>query len=172
MADFGFCYAFMESNEDALDLHAVKPDECPAGCVGPCWAVSGINSGAFPARFAAIAALPQADRGPAVEAFYKDEFWGGWLGGVVSDDLAARVFDAAVNLGGAKAVQLLQRAINALGGAQVDVDGVCGPVTLSAVNNQNPALLLNAFKRLRYAHYAEYDAGNPALPVLLARAMK
>jgi hypothetical protein len=174
MADFQTCFDFMQDNEDSRHLHQQRPDRCPAGCAGPCYAISGINSGAFPAQFATIAALPQADRGPAIQQFYQDEFWNRWLGGLTSTPLAMRVYDACVNQGAHTGVTELQQAINAVNasGPQIEEDGAWGPITEAAANACDPGLLLAAFQSVRYAHYQEHDAGRPELPALLARAMK
>lgn len=164
----------MEGNEDSQSLHKQVLDRCPPGRLGPCWAISGINSGAFPKEFAAIAALPQAERGPAVQAFYLADFWNRWLGALQSTPVGMRVFDAAVNQGAGTAVRELQMAVNSVNanGPRIDEDGAWGPETEAAANLCDPAALLPAFQAVRYAHYQERDAGDPALPALLARAMK
>jgi hypothetical protein len=174
MADFQTCYTFMEDNEDSQNLHKQVTDRCPPGCLGPCYAISGINSGAFPKQFAAIAALPQASRGPAVQQFYQGEFWNRWLGALLSTPLGMRVFDACVNQGQRTGVEELQQAVNSVNaaGSQIEEDGAWGSVTEAAANACDPDVLLAAFQAIRYAHYQEHDAGNPALPALLARAMK
>ena len=74
MADFETSYAFMIENEDSAQAHAIVPDS-PAGA----HAISGINSAAFPAEFAAIADVPQDKRGPLVEDFYRRHFWNQWF---------------------------------------------------------------------------------------------
>ena len=48
--------------------------------------------------------------------------------------VAAELFDTGVNMGTAKATEFLQRAVNALGGAGIAVDGKMGPATRGAVN--------------------------------------
>lgn len=171
MSDFDYCYAFMESNEDSTNLHKQVPDDCPVGCAGPCWAISGINSGAFPVQFAVIAAIPQVDRGPTIQAFYQNQFWSTWLGAIDSDVLAACVFDATVNMGARQAVRLLQQAVNAIG-LPLAADGVFGTKTLTAVNTAPAQALTLAFQQLRHDHYLLADAHNPALPGLLARALR
>ena len=164
----------MEGNEDSQSLHKQVADSCPPGVAGPCWAISGVNSGAWPAEFAAIAALPQAERGPVVQAFYQKDFWNRWLGALASTPLGMRVFDACVNQGGGIGVRELQMAVNSVDpdGPQVEEDGRWGPATEAAANARDPARLLAAFQAVRYAHYQEHDAGKPYLPALLARAMK
>jgi lysozyme family protein len=148
-------------NEDSRMACAQVPDAAPAGCAGPCFAISGINSGAWPADFATIAALPQASRAPAVEAFYQAHFWNNWFAQLTSDDLAKRVFDFAVNGGSGSAVKTLQQAVNALGGT-LTVDGGWGPNTLAAVNAADQQALVQAFIAARVAHYQAIAAANPA----------
>lgn len=171
MAFFDTAYDFMMGNEDPARACAEVPD-APAGS----HAISGINSHAYPQQFAAIAALPQDQREAAVKAFYQSEFWSAYLGSLISDDLAARVLDEAVNAGPGTAVKLLQQAINDLGGIRIPVDGAWGPITVAAANNQNQTMLLNAFRQARIAHYQAIAAANPELsqylPEWIARAEK
>ena len=52
MADFETDYEFMIANEDRTQAHAIVPDAPPGA-----YAISGINSAAYPAQFKAIAAI-------------------------------------------------------------------------------------------------------------------
>ena len=159
----------MES-EDPQRKYAEVPDAPPGA-----FAISGINSAAFPSDFAAIEAIPQAQRGPSIKRFYEVHFWNNWFSQLLSDDLAKRVFDAAVNMGAGTAIRLLQTAANALGGA-LTVDGGWGTLTLTAANSANPAALIAAFIEAREDHYREIVRNNPAdekyLEEWLARAGK
>jgi len=161
MADFDVAFQWTMQFEDTQMACAQVPDAAPSGCVGPCYAISGINSGAWPTEFDSIAALPQASRVPAVEAFYQAHFWNKWFGQLNSDDVAKRVFDFAVNGGSGTAVKTLQQAVNALGGS-LTVDGGWGPHTVSAVNAADPDALVQAFIAARAAHYQAIVAANPA----------
>jgi lysozyme family protein len=140
---------------------AQAPDAAPAGCVGPCYAITGINSGAWPQDFAAIAALPQDQRMSAVHDFYQAHFWNNWYDQLATDDVAKRVFDFAVNGGSGTSVKTLQRAINAVGGS-VATDGGWGPSTVGAANATDQAALTQAFIAQRAAHYQAIVAANPA----------
>ncbi|MGB6742515.1 MAG: putative peptidoglycan-binding domain-containing protein [Terracidiphilus sp.] len=175
MADFVTAFQWMMQSEDSQLACAVVPDSTPAGATGPCYAISGINSGSFPADYAAIAALPQGSRLPAVQAFYQKQFWNNWLEQLVSDDVAKRVFDFAVNGGPGAAVKTLQRAVNALGG-NLTVDGGWGPMTLAAANAADQVALEQAFINARVAFYQEIAANNPSDAQFLhgwtARALK
>lgn len=163
-ADFMTCYSWMIVNEDSSGAHAVVPDACPEGCLGPCFAISGINSGVFPAEYAAILAIPRLQRGPAVQSFYETKFWNQWYSQLASDDVAKRVFDEAVNGGTGTAIRLLQVAINTLQpplADAVEVDGEWGPNTVAAANSCDQIALVKSFITVRCAHYRSIYAANP-----------
>jgi type VI secretion system secreted protein VgrG len=171
MADFTVAFQWAMQFEDPLMGCAQVPDAAPAGAVGPCYAISGINSGAWPTQFASIAALAQGTRSSAVESFYQAEFWNNWFAQMVSDDVAKRVFDFGVNAGSGTSVKTLQQAVNALG-AKVTVDGGWGPLTLAAANAASSAALVHAFIAARVAHYQAIAAANPADAVYLKGWLK
>jgi hypothetical protein len=127
VADCDVAFQWMMQFEDPTMACAQTPDAAPAGNPGPCNAISGFNSCVWPADFTNIAALPQASRAPAAQAFYQAHFWNKWYAQVTSDDVAKRVFDFAVNGGSGTAVKTLQNAINSLGGS-LTVDGGWGPL--------------------------------------------
>lgn len=160
MADFVTAFQWTMRFEDPEMACAQVPDAPPAGSTPPCYAISGINSGAWPVQFGSIAALPQTGRATAVQAFYEAQFWNNWLARLASDDVAKRVFDFGVNGGSGTAVKTLQQAVNALGGS-LTVDGGWGPVTLAAANAADQARLLQAFIAARVAHYRAIVAANP-----------
>jgi len=68
------------------------------------------------------------------------------------EPLAIKVFDIAVNIGPRRANKLLQRAV-CLVGPQIEIDGIIGPQTLSAVNSLNGDLLLRVFLVLAGQYY-------------------
>jgi lysozyme family protein len=175
VANFVTVFEWMIENEDPQQACAVIPDATPEGATGPCYAISGINSGSWPEEYAAIATLPQASRQQAVQGFYQQHFWSNWFQQMVSDELAKRVFDFAVNGGTGASVETLQKAVNALGGT-LKVDGGWGPMTLAAVNAADQAALVQAFINARVAHYRAIAAANPAdaqyLKAWTARAQK
>lgn len=159
MASFEVAFEWMMNNEDGKREYAIVPD-APAGA----HAISGINSAAFPQEFANIAAVPQAQRGPAVELFYRRNFWNNWFDQLDSDEIAKRVFDDAVNMGPGTAVKLLQQAL----GPPVARDGEWGPATLQAANSAAPDTLVAAFRRARICHYSVIAESNPADKKFLA----
>ncbi len=161
VAEFPVAFQWAMQFEDPLMACEPVPDAAPAGVAGPCHAISGINSGAWPAQFSAIAALPRSERKPAVETFYRGRYWNAWLAQIGSDDVAKRVFDFSVNAGSGTAVKTLQQALNALGGS-LAVDGGWGPQTLAAANAADAAALVKAFIEARVAHYQAIAAADPA----------
>lgn len=170
MSDFQTAYDWMMANEDSRRLYETVPDYPPGA-----HAISGINSASFPDQFQAINALPQDQRGEAVEQFYQRNFWSNWLQQIESDEVAKRVFDMAVNGGSGTSVRLLQQAVNTMGHV-VGTDGLWGPVTLAAANACDPAELVDQFKIARASHYQAIVDNNPAqsgyLQNWLARAAK
>lgn len=157
MADFFTSYNWMMDNEDRGRVCAVVPDT-PKGTK----AISGINSGAYPTQYAAVAALPQNQRESAVQSFYQTEFWNQWYAQLLSDDLAKRVFDAAVNMGPGTAVKLLQQAINEIVTTPIVVDGGWGPNTVASANSCVPIALIGRLQQARLAHYQAIVDRNPA----------
>lgn len=168
MANFDVCFNWMMDNEDRRRSYQTVPDYPPGSS-----AISGINSHAYPNQFASILAIPQNQRGPAVQEFYQVNFWNQWFGQLSYDDVAKRVFDAAVNMGPATAVKLLQIAV---GFNTSDVDGAWGPHTVSAANVMSSPALVNAFQSARTEHYRQIVDRNPSegiyLPAWIARAEK
>ena len=170
MADWNTAYNWMMNFEDPARACAQIPDAAPSGVAGPCYAISGVNSGAWPAEFAPIAALPQPQRGPFVQQFYQNHFWNKWYAQVVSDEVCKRVFDFAVNGGSGTSVRCLQQAVNSLlaGGTPIAEDGGWGPKTLTAVNAADPAALQAAFQAKRAAYYRAIAAAEPSKAKYLA----
>ncbi len=170
MADWNTAFNWMMNFEDAPRACAKVSDACPGGVAGPCYAISGINSGAWPAEFAAIAALPQSQRGPLVQQFYQNHFWNNWFAQMVSDEVCKRVFDFAVNAGSGTSVRCLQQAVNSLlaaGATPIAEDGGWGPKTLAAVNAADPVALQDAFQAKRAAHYQTIATASPAKAIFL-----
>ena len=184
MANFDVAFQWLISDEDAANLHSIEPDKCPKGCaLTQCFAISGINSGAFPGEYDAIAALAQSERGLAVEQFYQAHFWNTWYAQLTSDEVAKRVFDASVNCGQRAAIEILQRAINSIalkmaapGSYLLIIDGGWGPHTVESANALDPAGLVPAFCAERVLHYEAIVAANPEdaqyLAEWTARALK
>lgn len=83
-------------------------------------------------------------------------------------EIAAELFDTGVNMGTAKATQFLQRAVNALSGAGITVDGKMGPATRNAVKTYLASrsnavdILLKALNGLQCVRYIEIVEANPS----------
>jgi hypothetical protein len=161
VASFETAYNWMMDNEDRARACAIVPDD-PRGAR----AISGINSVAYPSEYAAIAALPQSQRQPAVQNFYQVHFWNQWYARLTFDDVSKRVFDAAVNMGPGTAVKLLQQASGSA------VDGAWGPDTVALVNSIDSATMVSKFQAARLAHYQAIVANNPSLAQYLGTAEK
>jgi len=120
----------------------------------------------FPASLDRDAQL-QAD----VAAFYKQHYWDKFQGDAMPDqDIAEELFDTGVNMGVARAVEFLQRALSLLNRneklyADLVPDGLFGPKTLSAVRTylkkDDPALLLKILNVLQGMHYIDFMTKSP-----------
>lgn len=110
-----------------------------------------------------LAADPELGR--MVEAFYRSEFWlplrGDELAAAAGLAVAAKVFDAAVNLGQRRAVELYQGAL-AAHGAALAVDGRMGAETLAAAGAMGPAVV-PALRAAIAGYYVGLIAGQPGL---------
>ena len=85
------------------------------------------------------------------ERIYHESYWEPIHGDALPPMLAFVVFDAAVNMGVAKAVTILQTCLR-----KVAVDGVMGPETLAATKLYLPrAELVAQCLELRLRHYAD-----------------
>ena len=165
MANFATALAWTLDNwEDPTHEYKITPDAPPGA-----FAIAGVNSVENPVAYHLIAATEQDERAPLVANFYQNAFWNQWLEQLTSDDLAKRVFDAAVNTGSVTANRILQKA------AGCPQDGVLGAVTLNAVNRAGDTLVL-AFQNARADHYRAIVAAQPQdakyLAGWLTRALK
>jgi len=178
MADWNIAYNWMMEFEDPARAYATVPDRCPAGCAGPCFAISGVNSGVWPKEFATLKFLPQEMRGSGVEQFYYKNFWNEWYAQLDSDEVAKRVFDMAVNGGPGTAVKILQTAATHVSIFHdtlpaPTIDGKWGPQTVSCVNGLPNDEIVAAFQQARIAYYKAIPGVDPKiLAAWIARAEK
>ena len=87
--------------------------------------------------------LPQ---GEAIN-LYKQAFWDKNNYDKITDfSIAEKIFDLAVNMGGAQANKLLQRAIRAVTGIKLVEDGILGTKSFAQINSADPNSLLAALK--------------------------
>ncbi|HEX3156812.1 MAG TPA: glycosyl hydrolase 108 family protein [Candidatus Angelobacter sp.] len=78
----------------------------------------------------------------------------------LSQNVANKLLDAAVNMGVHMAVKLAQECAN-LCGQEVHTDGVAGTFTVNAINAINPILFLDKYRELLSAHYRDIAAARP-----------
>ena len=97
------------------------------------------------------------------KAIYKTDYWHKiGLGDIYDIDVAAEIFDTAVNMGTGMGVKIAQRALNFLGEG-LETDGIMGPLTRDALNvwskKDKRALIvcLNGFQFMRYVEIVKMD---------------
>jgi len=97
-----------------------------------------------------------------VKSFYHDNFWIAlMLDNIMSQDLADKLFDTAVNCGKGEAAKIVQEAMNLLG-ATLSVDGALGYATVAAVNTyRDQGLLLKVCKGLQFLWYYNIIKNRP-----------
>jgi lysozyme family protein len=120
----------------------------------------------FPRSLESDAALQAA-----VAALYKQHYWDKFQGDALPDQaIAEELFDTAVNLGVGRAVEYLQRALNALNrnGTLYDdlvTDGQFGRKSLAALRaylkTDKPETLLKILNVLQGMHYINYMTQSP-----------
>jgi lysozyme family protein len=90
------------------------------------------------------------------KAIYKADYWDKiWLDAVTHKGIATEMFDTAVNSGTKKAIVIAQMALDYLG-ETLDIDGACGPQTLSLINKwckKDPRALFVALNGIQFIHY-------------------
>lgn len=101
-----------------------------------------------------------------VAGFYADNFWRPFEHPALPPRVAAKLFDAAVNLGAGRAVSLWQKTLNSLG-ANLTVDGQSGPQTLAASQKilarpEAEAAFLSRFAERQGDFYRAIAAKNPS----------
>lgn len=187
MSNWATCFNWMMVNEDGAPPYRYKqvndaPDVYQTDSNGTpildgngarvrtgSYAISGINSHSYPIQFARIAQIPQEQREPFIENFYLIEFWNKWYNQIISDEIAKRVFDEAVNAGPGTAVKILQKALG------IQDDGLWGPLTVEKTNTSSPSLVQD-FISARCQHYEDIAKEHPAeakyLDQWLVRARK
>ena len=118
---------------------------------------------------------PAKDALAAAETIEEREYWEPMRPAEVENqNVAAKLFAMAVNMGVRQAAVYLQRASNGLAGPvdRLAEDGVIGPRTLAAANAARPVLLYQLLCKLSAAHYRHVAAMNPEQTVDLAGWIK
>ncbi len=97
----------------------------------------------FPANLDSNAALQDK-----IKTFYEINYWDKVRGDEITDqDIAASIFDFAVNAGFITSSKLAQITVNE------EPDGTIGPVTLEKINKQDPRTFLALFALHKIARY-------------------
>lgn len=98
------------------------------------------------------------------KSIYRRDYWNRMrLDDVENREIAAELFEQGVNMGTSIAITNLQKSLNIVDGP-VQVDGVIGPQTLSAVNDLTPeeeTTLLKCLNGFQFNHYLEIVDNNP-----------
>jgi len=99
-------------------------------------------------------AYPDEDiRGLTVERakeLYKRDYWDRYRTGNLPDRLRHIFVDMCINMGGGRAIKILQEACNSKNATKIDVDGGIGPATIKAASNVEP-FRLRAYRVMFYA---------------------
>jgi len=114
----------------------------------------GISKAAYPSEDIANLSLERAK-----EIYYRD-YWRLHQLDLLRGDVAAEVFDTAVNMGHATAVRIAQEAANYLG-ATLKVDGQLGYLTATALNRVAGPDLLKVLNGLQLARYVGLVRDDP-----------
>ena len=85
---------------------------------------------------------------------------------VNNDKIALSIFDWAVNSGNARAIKKAQLILNELG-YKLEVDGVIGNKTISALNTVNVSKFLNKYHEAQRRYYKIIVYNNPKQKVFL-----
>jgi len=115
----------------------------------------GIINGISDIRFLTIA---------QAKSIYKADYWLPIkLDMILDREIAAEIFDTAVNMGRNRAIKIAQESLNFLG-EKIDVDGIIGKITLTAIqkwiNKDARALFvcLNGFQFIKYMDIIKNDS--------------
>ena len=99
-------------------------------------------------------AYPDEDiRGLTVERakeLYKRDYWDRFRVSNLPDRLRHIFVDMCINMGGGRAIKILQEACNSKNATKIDVDGGIGPATIKAATNVEP-FRLRAYRVMFYA---------------------
>ena len=97
---------------------------------------------------------------------YHADYWKPYFYDKVSEALAIKVFDTAINIGPRNAFRLLQEAANALG-ANLTVDGAIGPKSLDVITKLKEKDILDQFRKLQADYYRTLVVKNKNLEKFL-----
>lgn len=81
---------------------------------------------------------------------YKRDYWDRYRTADLPDRLRHIYVDMCINMGGGRAIKILQEACNSKNATKIDVDGGIGPATIKAASNVEP-FRLRAYRVMFYA---------------------
>ena len=81
---------------------------------------------------------------------YKRDYWDRYRTADLPDRLRHIYVDMCINMGGGRAIKILQEACNSKNASKIDVDGGIGPATIKAASNVEP-FRLRAYRVMFYA---------------------
>lgn len=154
---FDSAYAYAAPHEGGYQCDPNDAGNWAGGKVGA-GELKGTNGGVSAASY------PNLDIKNLTSDEIKSIYWRDWwlkqgFDKIASPTVAAKLFDAGINLGMAEAVICLQRALRAYG-KSIQEDGVLGPLTFAAVNSI-PYSFLPAFRSEIAGHYRLIVAKKP-----------
>ena len=116
----------------------------------------GLSAAAYPSL--EIASLTEAE----AAAIYRRDWWDRFALARLPAPLAAKLFDAAVNIGIESAARALQRALRAAGSVRLAEEGQFGGETIGAARTLAADTVLPALREALAGHYRLIVAKNPA----------
>lgn len=164
MADFSSAFVFMLPHEDGRSgAQFGKTDRDNDGGM----VRYGLNSNAHPNLIpAGYYTKPAQDALADARIHYQEWYWVPIHGDIItSQPVANKIFDQSVPMGVGEASKLVQRAINSTltdDDDRLDVDGILGPRSMTALNAADPTKFLNAFAEEAGAFYRTLAMKRPA----------
>ena len=117
----------------------------------------GIGQAAHPELQADFYTLPVANALPIAEGVYRAQYWNRFMGDQIFDDgVASCLLSFSINDGTQREISLLQQVL----GFTV-IDGIMGPVTLSAANKMPPVTLAASLRAAQASFYKMLIAKQP-----------
>ena len=154
---FDAAVAVVLAHEGGFQNDANDPGNWTGGAIGAgaCNGTKyGISAKSYPSLD--IPNLSEAD----ARAIYRRDWWDRLGLARLPAPLAAKLLDAAVNLGPRPAVACLQRALNT-NGCAIAEDGVLGPATVAAAQSVPADAALPALRDELAGHYRSIVARDP-----------
>ncbi len=167
MADVEKAVEFVEKQEDSTLSGAITTLPGDSGGATRLGLASAdhpeLVAKGFYAETDGVPTIPTAQALPIADVAYAQEYAApASIGMIQNQALADRVLSFAVNEGDHQAIVILQRALNFLG-ASLATDGIMGPLTLAALNAQNPDSVLATMRSMQADFYRHLVAVKPQL---------